>query len=67
MGMIFWCIICFLIGVFVGIITMCFTNISSASENNYDEDDNNKNIEYTGNFDYIFDDNPREDNNSFND
>ena len=28
---------------------------------------NNKHIEYTDNFDYIFDDNPREDNNSFND
>ena len=46
---------------------MCFTNASSASEDNYDKDKNNKSIEYTGNFDYIFDDNPREDNNSFDD
>ena len=65
--MIFWCIICFLIGVFVGIITMCFMNASSTSEDAYDEDEDNKSIKYTGNFDYIFDDNPREDNNSFND
>ena len=53
MGMIFWCIICFLIGVFVGVITMCFMNASSR----YDE--------YM-NYGY-FDDNPREDNSSFND
>ena len=53
MGMIFWCIICFLIGVFVGIITMCFMNASSR----YDE-----HIDYG-----CFDECTREDNNSFND
>ena len=57
----------FLFGVFLGIIVMCLINASSTSEDDYDKDKNNKSIEYTGNFDYIFDDNPREDNNSFND
>ena len=46
---------------------MCLMNASSTSEDDYDKDKNNKSIEYTGNFDHIFDDNPREDNNSFND
>ena len=63
----FYDFLCFFLGTFLGMIVMCLMNASSASKNNYDED-NNKHIEYTGNFDYIFDDdNPREDNNSFND
>ena len=53
MGMIFWCIICFLIGVFVGVIAMCFMNASSR----YDKYMNCK----------YFDESVREDNNSFND
>ena len=63
----FYGFLCFFLGAFLGMIVMCLINASSASENNYDEDDNNKHIKYTGNFDYIFDDNPREDNNFFND
>lgn len=63
----FFGFICFFLGAFLGIIVMCLMNASSTSEDDYDKDKNNKSIEYTGNFDYIFDDNPREDNNSFND
>ena len=63
----FFGFLCFFLGAFLGIIVMCLMNASSTSEDNYDKDKNNKSIEYTGNFDYIFDDNPREDNNSFND
>lgn len=63
----FFGFLCFFLGAFLGIIVMCLMNASSTSEDDYDKDKNNKSIEYTGNFDYIFDDNPREDNNSFND
>ena len=63
----FYGFLCFFLGAFLGIIVMCLMNASSTSEDDYDKDKNNKSIEYTGNFDYIFDDNPREDNNSFND
>ena len=63
----FFGFLCFFLGTFLGMIVMCLMNASSASENNYDEDKNNKSIEYTGNFDYIFDNNLREDNSSFND
>ena len=63
----FFGFLCFFLGAFLGIIVMCLMNVSSTSEDDYDKDKNNKSIEYTGNFDYIFDDNPREDNNSFND
>ena len=63
----FFGFLCFFLGAFLGIIIMCLMNASSTSEDDYDKDKNNKSIEYTGNFDYIFDDNPREDNNSFND
>ena len=60
--------LCFFLGAFLGMIVMCLMNASSTSEDAYDEDEDNKSIKYTGNFDYIFDDgNPREDNNSFND
>ena len=61
--------LCFFLGVFLGMIVMCLMNASSISEDGYDdEDEDDKSIEYTGNFGYIFDDdNPREDNNSFND
>ena len=62
----FFGFLCFFLGAFLGIIVMCLMNASSTSEDDYDKD-KNKHIEYTGNFDYIFDDNPREDNNSFND
>ena len=63
----FYGFLCFFLGAFLGIIVMCLMNASSTSEDDYDKDKNNKSIEYTGTFDYIFDDNPREDNNSFND
>ena len=63
----FFGFLCFFLGAFLGIIVMCLMNASSTSEDDYNKDKNNKSIEYTGNFDYIFDDNPREDNNSFND
>ena len=63
----FFGFLCFFLGAFLGIIVMCLMNASSTSEDDYDKDKNNKSIEYTGNFDYIFDDNPREDNNYFND
>ena len=63
----FYGFLCFFLGAFLGIIVMCLMNASSTSEDDYDKDKNNKSIKYTGNFDYIFDDNPREDNNSFND
>ena len=63
----FYGFLCFFLGAFLGMIIMCLMNASSTSENNYDEDEDNKSIKYTSNFDYIFDDNPREDNNSFND
>ena len=63
----FFGFLCFFLGAFLGIIVMCLINASSTSEDDYDKDKNNKSIEYTGNFDYIFDDNPREDNSSFND
>ena len=64
----FYGFLCFFLGAFLGMIVMCFMNASSStSEDAYDEDEDNKSIKYTGNFDYIFDDNPREDNNSFND
>ena len=63
----FYGFLCFFLGAFLGIIVMCLMNASSTSEDDYDKDKNNKSIEYTGNFDHIFDDNPREDNNSFND
>ena len=63
----FYGFLCFFLGTFLGMIVMCLMNASSTSEDAYDEDEDNKSIKYTGNFDYIFDDNPREDNNSFND
>ena len=59
----FFGFLCFFLGVFLCIIVMCLMNASSTSEDDYNKDKNNKSIEYTGNFD----DNPREDNNSFND